>query len=158
MAIELTPNGTRGTKFPKAAGWIIGAMLGLTAAAYRLFGRRMQMQGVPFLLLETVGARSGKRRRALLPRFQDTRPGTWLVTASALGAVSHPGWYFNLAKDPGDVWVEVDHRRHKVRAESLTGVERDEAWQRIVTAAPRFAAYVRKTDRVIPVVRLTARD
>jgi deazaflavin-dependent oxidoreductase (nitroreductase family) len=111
----------------------------------------MQMQGVPFLLLETVGARTGKRRRALLPRFEDTRP----VTATALGSARHPPWYFNLANDPDDVWVEVDHRRLKVRAESLTGIERDEAWRRIVAAAPRFGAYLDKTDRVIPVVRLT---
>jgi deazaflavin-dependent oxidoreductase (nitroreductase family) len=115
----------------------------------------MQMQEVPFLLLETVGARTGKRRRALLPWFEDTRPRTWLVTATALGAARHPAWYFNLANDPDDVWVEVDHRRLKVRAESLTGIERDEAWRRIVAAAPRFGAYLEKTDRVIPIVRLT---
>ena len=155
MAIELTPKGTHGMEFSKAARRIIGAMRGLSAAAYRLLGSRMQMQGVPFLLLETVGARTGKRRRALLPRFQDTRPGTWLVTATALGSARHPAWYFNLANDPDDVWVEVDHRRLKVRAESLTGVESDEAWRRIVAAAPRFGAYRQKTDRVIPVVRLT---
>ncbi len=130
-------------------------MKGLSAAAYRLFGSRMRMQGVPFLVLETVGARTGNRRRALLPRFQDTRQGTWLVTATALGSASHPAWYFNLANDRDDVWVEVDHRRLKVRAESLTGLERDEAWRRIVAAAPRFGAYVQKTDRVFPVVRRT---
>jgi deazaflavin-dependent oxidoreductase (nitroreductase family) len=155
MAIELTPKGTRGKEFPKAARRIVRAMRGLSAAAYRIFGSRMQMQGVPFLLLETVGARTGKRRSALLPRFQDTRQGTWIVTATALGSASHPGWYFNLANDPDHVWVEVDHRRLKVRAESLTGVERDEAWRRIVAAASRFGAYVHKTDRVIPVVRLS---
>jgi deazaflavin-dependent oxidoreductase (nitroreductase family) len=155
VAIELTPKGTRGTEFSKAARWIIGAMRCLSAAAYRLLGSRMQMQGVPFLLLETVGASTGKRRRALLPRFQDTRPGTWLVTATALGSARHPAWYFNLANDPDDVWVEVNHHHLKVRAESLTGLERDQAWGRIVAAAPRFAAYLEKTDRVIPVVRLT---
>jgi deazaflavin-dependent oxidoreductase (nitroreductase family) len=80
-------------------------------AAYRLFGSRMQIQGVPFLVLETVGAGTGKRRQALLPRFQDTRQGTWLVAASALGSASHPDRYFNLANDPHDVWVEVEHRR-----------------------------------------------
>ncbi len=47
MAIELTPKGTRGTEFPKAARRIVGAMRGLSAAAYRLFGSRLQMQGVP---------------------------------------------------------------------------------------------------------------
>jgi deazaflavin-dependent oxidoreductase (nitroreductase family) len=115
MAIELSPKGTRGTEFPKAARWII---------------------------------------RALLPRFQATRQGTWLVVATALGSARHPVWYLNLANHSDDVWVEVDHRRLQVRAESLTGLERDEAWRRIVAAAPRFGAYEQQTDRVIPVVRL----
>lgn len=155
MAIPLFPKGTRGTKFPKAVRWIIRAMRRLTTAAYGLLGSRMQLQGVPFLVLETIGATTGKVRRALLPRFQDTRPGTWLVAASALGSARHPDWYVNLAKDPDDVWVEVDHRRLRVRPEALTGPERDEAWGRIVAAAPRFRAYAEKTDRVIPIVRLT---
>lgn len=155
MAIELTPKGTRGTEFRGAALRIARAMRRVTAAAYRVFGRRMQMEGVPFLLLETVGARTGKRRTALIPRFDDTRKGTWLVAATALGSASHPGWYINLAHHPDDVWVEIDQRRARVRAESLTGFERDQAWRRIVAAAPRFGAYERKTDRIIPVVRLT---
>jgi deazaflavin-dependent oxidoreductase (nitroreductase family) len=155
VAIELTPKGTRGKEFRGAALRIVRAMRRLTAAAYRVFGRRMQMQGVPFLLLETVGARTGKRRVALIPRFQDTRQGTWLAAATALGSASHPDWYVNLAHHPDDVWVEIDHRRAKVRVESLTGLERDEAWRRIVAAAPRFGAYEHTTDRVIPVVRLT---
>ena len=30
-----------------------------------------------------------------------------------------------------------------------------EAWQQIVTAAPRFAQYQHKTDRELPIIRLT---
>jgi deazaflavin-dependent oxidoreductase (nitroreductase family) len=155
MVIPLFPKGTRGTEFPKSARWIVRAMRRLTTAAYSLLGSRMQLQGVPFLVLETIGAKTGKVRRALIPRFQDTRPGTWLVAASALGSATHPDWYLNLANDPDDVWVEIDRRRLKVRPEAITGRERDEAWRRIVVAAPRFGAYAEKTDRVIPIVRLT---
>ena len=155
MAVELTPRGPRGKEVPKAARPFLRAMRRLTAAAYRVFGNWMRMQGVPFILLETVGARTGKRRTALVPRFQDTRQGTWLVAATALGSARHPDWYVNLANEADDVFVEVDHRRLKVHAEALTGIERDAAWRRIVAAAPRFGAYVRSTDRVIPVVRLT---
>lgn len=43
------------------------------------------------------------------------------------------GKNFNLANDPGAVRVQVDHRRLKVHAESLTGVEPDEACRRIVS-------------------------
>jgi F420H(2)-dependent quinone reductase len=37
---------------------------------------------------------------------------------------------------------------------SLSGEEREAAWQQIVRIAPGFAEYQRKTDREIPVVRL----
>lgn len=155
MPIELTPNGTQGSEFPKALRPLASAMQRLTTVAYRLFGSRMRMQGVPFLLLDTVGAKTGKQRTALLPRFKDSPPGTWLVAASGLGSAHHPDWYINLASDPDNVWVEVDHHRVKVRPESLLGLDREEAWQRITEAAPRFGAYAQKTDRIIPIVRLS---
>ena len=40
----------------------------------------------------------------------------------------------------------------------LDGADREQAWQRIITAAqPRLAKYQRKTDREYPVIRLTLR-
>lgn len=38
----------------------------------------------------------------------------------------------------------------------LTGPDRDAAWQRITTTLPRFNGYASKTDRQLPVIRLTA--
>ncbi|MEU7858648.1 nitroreductase/quinone reductase family protein [Nonomuraea sp. NPDC049141] len=43
-------------------------------------------------------------------------------------------------------------------AEQLHGVERADAWQQIVGAAPRFAQYQVKTDRELPIVRLVPRS
>jgi hypothetical protein len=43
----------------------------------------------------------------------------------------------------------------KVHAESVTGAARKEAYDRIAAAAPRYGEYPKKTDRVIPVIRLT---
>lgn len=79
----------------------------------------------------------------------------WLVVASFGGSAHHPAWFHNLARHPDDVWIEVDDRRVKVRPESLHGAEREERWQRITAVAENFAGYERKTDREIPVVRLT---
>jgi hypothetical protein len=42
-----------------------------------------------------------------------------------------------------------------VRPDSLHGQERAEAWDRIVDLAPGYGAYTEKTDREIPVIRLT---
>ena len=36
--------------------------------------------------------------------------------------------------------------------------ERERAWQQIVAANKRFAKYQQKTDRELPVIRLTARS
>lgn len=153
MAVELTPNGTRGGRMPRLPGPIGAAADALAAAGYRRFGERMRIAGLPLLLLTTYGARSGARRRTLLAWMPDG--DGWLVFASAGGAARHPGWYYNLARTPDRVSVDVGKRHVKVRPESLKGAERDAAWRRVVESSPRYGEYEQKTDRQIPVVRLT---
>ena len=41
-------------------------------------------------------------------------------------------------------------------AAQLSGDERAAAWQRITTDHPRYAGYATKTDRELPIIRLTA--
>ena len=53
------------------------------------------------------------------------------------------------------VQIELEGRKVPVTAEQLHGAEREAAWQQIVTAAPRFAKYQQKTDRELPIIRLT---
>jgi deazaflavin-dependent oxidoreductase (nitroreductase family) len=53
---------------------------------------------LPTALLETRGARSGLPRRNALIYFHDGDKIT--VVASKLGAETHPGWYYNLTKNP----------------------------------------------------------
>jgi deazaflavin-dependent oxidoreductase (nitroreductase family) len=155
MTVELTPSGTRGDRMPRPPGPLIGVVDALGAAAYRRFGERMRIAGLPLLLLTTYGAKSGARRRSMLgwlPEGDDS----WLIYATAGGAARHPGWYFNLARNPDRVWIDVGKRHVKVRPESLKGVEREAAWRRVVEKSPRYGGYEQKTDRQIPVVRLTA--
>lgn len=47
--------------------------------------------------------------------------------------------------------------RTAVSARQLHGSEREVAWRQIVAAVPRFERYQEKTDRELPVIRLTAR-
>ncbi len=121
------------------------------ARLYRLTAGRSSGD---MLLLTTVGARSGEQRIASLRRFDDG-DGRWLVVGSAGGQAKHPAWLHNLAQNPGQAWVEVGRERSKVHPELLSGDERAAAWTRIVAEAPQFGAYEHKTDREIPVVRLT---
>ena len=126
----------------------------MTALMFRLFRNRRSM-GFPVLLLTTMGARTGQQRRSIVGYFRDaSHPRAWLIVASAGGSARHPAWYFNLAKHPDGVWIEVGDRKLQVRPTLLTGEERAQAWQRVIAEAPSFAAYETKTDRQIPIVRL----
>jgi deazaflavin-dependent oxidoreductase (nitroreductase family) len=150
MTIEVPRRGTRGANMP--GGGLKGAFTGLARGLYRLgLGRRMDDEKV--VLLSTRGARSGKQRTTPVMAFPDG--DAWLVVASYGGAATHPDWFVNLARNPDDVWVEVDGRRGQVRPATLQGEEKAAAWKRIVERSPRFAGYQEHTDREIPVVRLT---
>jgi deazaflavin-dependent oxidoreductase (nitroreductase family) len=129
-------------------------IMGIARTIHRLTGSKMG--GRPLLYLTTVGAKSGERRTAVVLPFPDG-DDTWLIVASKGGAASHPSWFYNLAAHPDQVQVEVEGRKTAVTPQTLTGEERATAWQRITTERPNFAGYEAKTDRQIPVVRLTAR-
>jgi deazaflavin-dependent oxidoreductase (nitroreductase family) len=150
-AIEIPPPGTRGTRLRGAPVW--RAVMGLFTGLYRFLGGRLI--GRRLLLLETVGARSGRRRTAMLFPFAEG-DGRWLVVGSNAGAARHPAWFINLARNPDLVSVQVGRERVNVRPELLAGAERAGAWQRILAAAPGYGRYEGQTDREIPIVRLTA--
>jgi deazaflavin-dependent oxidoreductase (nitroreductase family) len=113
-----------------------------------------EFRGRAVLYLTTVGARTGKQRLSAVG-YEPDGAGAWLVVASFGGAAHNPGWYHNIAAHPDQVWIEVDGRRHHVRAEQLEGSRRAEAWARIVASRPSMGGYQEKTDRILPVLRLT---
>ena len=158
VSVQVTPKGTRGSSLPKLPGWLMRGGLSLFVGALRLSGGRMKWGGVPLLILTTVGARSGHRRQVPLTWFPD-KPAAAdrrLVVASLGGAANHPNWFYNLARNPDKVWIEVRGRKLKVRPETLAGAERDQAYRRVVAAFPGYGGYEQKTDRLIPVIRLIA--
>jgi deazaflavin-dependent oxidoreductase (nitroreductase family) len=112
------------------------------------------MMGFPVVVLTTVGAKTGMERTHLLGGFADG-DDAWLIVASKGGAATHPAWFINLAKKPDQVWLEVGNRKFKAHAESLQGPAREAALARVASVAPRYGDYQRKTDREIPVIRLT---
>jgi deazaflavin-dependent oxidoreductase (nitroreductase family) len=122
---------------------------------HRRSGDRLQDQDL--LYLTTLGAKSGKRRTNPVARFDDGAPG-WIIVASAGGAARHPGWYHNIVANPDQVRAEVSGTTHRVLVEQLDGEVRDRAWAAVIAASPRFEGYTKKTDRVLPVLRLTPID
>jgi deazaflavin-dependent oxidoreductase (nitroreductase family) len=156
MAIRVSPAGTRGTRIPKPLLKLFKPMGSLMIRRYRRSaGAKVSARmGFPVVLLTTRGARTGRTRTTPVGGFPDGED-SWLVVASLAGAARHPDWFFNMAKHPSDIWLEVGKRRFKVRAQTLDGLERADALARIGAIAPRYGTYQQKTDREIPVVRLT---
>jgi deazaflavin-dependent oxidoreductase (nitroreductase family) len=152
VSVEITRSGTRGAGVLHGPLRPVAARLALLG--FRLgFGRRMN--DLPVLLLTTRGARSNRMRTAPLLCFPEGE-SSWLVVASAAGAARHPAWFLNAARHPESVWLDVDGRSVHVTPESLGGAARQHAWRHIVARSPKFARFERRTDREIPVVRLTA--
>ena len=155
MPVEITPRGTRGANIPKLPRPLAKAAAGLMAGFMRLRGAKpTPFRGIHLLLLTTVGAKSGRPHTVPLGWVPDG-DDAWLIVASSSGAATHPAWYHNMAKNPDKIWIEIGKRKLRVHAESLKGPEREEAWRRIVSVAPYYGDYQHKTDREIPVVRLT---
>ncbi|MGW4964440.1 nitroreductase/quinone reductase family protein [Nonomuraea sp. NPDC004186] len=149
-----TPAGTRGARRP--AGRAFRWLNALMARRLRRKGGGTFM-GFNALILTTVGRKSGLERTTPVGWFP-WKDGSRLIVASAAGAVGNPAWYYNLAAHPDQVRIEVDGRTVPVVAEQLHGAEREQAWQQIVAAAPRFAQYQVKTDRELPIIRLVPRS
>ena len=103
-------------------------------------------------LLTTTGRKSGKLRTVPLGLFD--WPGGYLVVASNSGQPAHPSWYHNLISRP-QATVQVLDQVIPVTAAVLTGEARARAWQQVITSAPAYAAYEKKTTRIIPLVAVT---
>jgi deazaflavin-dependent oxidoreductase (nitroreductase family) len=108
-------------------------------------------KGAPLLLLHHTGARSGKDR--LNPMMYLKDGDRFLVFASKGGADTNPDWYYNMKAHP-DVKIEVGDEKIDVRAEEITGAERDALYKRQASIYPTFAEYQQKTKRMIPVIAL----
>jgi deazaflavin-dependent oxidoreductase (nitroreductase family) len=113
------------------------------------------MQGVPCLLLDYKGRKSGQWRRTVLIYGRDG--DDYLIVASYGGADQHPQWYLNLQDNP-DVRLRVGTERFTARAETLSPQDKARVWDSLVDLFAPYADYQKKTDRDIPVVRLTRTD
>ena len=110
------------------------------------------LRGMPIIVLTTVGAKSGKLRKTALMRVE--HDGEYAAVASLGGAPKHPVWYWNVKKHP-HVELQDGGEKHDYEAHELEGEERDVWWARAVEAYPPYADYQVKTERLIPVFRLT---
>jgi len=107
--------------------------------------------GVPTLLLTTVGRQSG--RVLTTPLIYGRDRDRYLIVASRGGAPHHPGWYLNL-RDRPQVEIQVLASRFLAYARTATENEKPELWSIMAGIFPSYDEYQTRTTRVIPLVIL----
>ena len=108
-----------------------------------------QMAGMPILLLNTTGAKTG---RILTKPLAYTTDGNRLVAiASFAGSPHHPAWYVNLVANP-KVTIELGTESFQARATTTSGEERQRLFNAQAQLMPIFNDYTKKTSRELPVV------
>jgi deazaflavin-dependent oxidoreductase (nitroreductase family) len=148
MPVEVTPRGTYGARMPSMPPLVMKIGMSVGSALFRL-------RGLPVVTLTTTGARTGQRRTTDLLAVRDG-PDAWIIAASSGGSAQHPGWFFNMARWPDQIWLRDGKRQTRVEAATLRGEEASSGYARLIALNKIYASYPTKTDRDIPVIRLTA--
>ncbi len=133
---------------------LLTRLMGGHAKAYRatngLIGHRVP--GAPeMLLLDHVGAKSGKRRYTPLVFARDG--GGVVLIASKGGYPKNPAWFHNLMANP-DTTIQIGSKRTSVHARLATPEEYDRLWKLAVGVYKGYEDYRRRTERQIPLVVL----
>lgn len=133
--------------FPRLARpWLARADLAL----YRLSGGRLTVspREFPFLVLETIGARSGRPRA--VPLYFAAVEGGFAVAGSNYGSGRIPDWSHNLRAHRAAV-AETRERRIPVRAREIHDErERSTIWAALDAAFPGYAEYRQRVAGRIP--------
>jgi deazaflavin-dependent oxidoreductase (nitroreductase family) len=111
--------------------------------------------GDPIVVITSVGAKSGNLRKNPVMRVE--RDGIYVAIASKGGADDQPEWYYNFLAHP-EVELQDGPVKKTYRAEIVEGDERADLWQLAVDTWSTYGEYQKKTDREIPVFKLTPID
>jgi deazaflavin-dependent oxidoreductase (nitroreductase family) len=118
-----------------------------------LIGGRIPL-GAGMLLVDHVGAKSGKKRTTPLVYIPDGK--NYVIVASKGGAPRNPSWFHNLRANP-DTTLQVGAKKIPVTAKVATPAQRKRLWPKVVDAYGGYAGYQRRTEREIPLVILKPR-
>jgi len=107
-----------------------------------------QIVGDHWIILWTLGARSGKVRKTPLVRVADGE-GRYAVIGSMGGSPAHPQWVHNVRANPVARLQDGEALRHYAVREA-EGDEKATWWARATEVWPDYDSYQAATDRVIP--------
>jgi deazaflavin-dependent oxidoreductase (nitroreductase family) len=108
--------------------------------------------GEPIVVITSVGAKSGALRKNPVMRVE--RDGIYVAIASKGGADDQPEWYYNFVANP-EVDLQDGAVKKTYKVELAQGEEREDLWKLAVDTWSTYAEYQKKTDREIPVFKLT---
>ncbi len=112
----------------------------------------LDIAGLPNLVLTVPGRKSGIPRSTNLLAVPDG--SEWLIAGSYFGAPKPPIWVANL-RAADTVAIRYRRQDRTVTWREMAGEERDRAWETMRALWPNYDKYAERTDRVIPVFRLT---
>ena len=126
-------------------------------AVFRLTRGRLMKRwfGSPVLVIETLGRRTGRRRRTTVTYCP--AEGGYVVAPINAGSDRTPAWWLNL-REARNATILVGGRRLDVRAREAAGDERERLWEAYARQAPILRDFRDFTDRDVPVVVLEPRS
>lgn len=126
----------------------------LHVSLYRFTGGVIgaDVAGQSFLILTTVGRKSGQERDT--PLFYFTDRDCFIIIASNGGAPKHPIWWLNLQANP-HAKVQIKKRIVSVTAKQADPEETKRLWSIIAAKYQNFVEYQKRTTREIPIIVLT---
>src|SRR3954468_14906623 len=133
---------------------VLGLLFRAHGVLYRATGGRLgaRLPGrPPTLLLDHIGARSGKPRST--PLIYMPVEDNFLIVAAKGGHPKNPSWLYNLRAHP-DTEIQIRSRRIKVHAREAGADERERLWPIAATYNPDWCHCQRRTPRQIPLVIL----
>jgi deazaflavin-dependent oxidoreductase (nitroreductase family) len=111
-----------------------------------------ELMGWNIVQLYTIGAKTGKPHISPLIGVIDGEKIA--LIASSFGRRHHPGWYYNLIKNP-ECTLHLNGRTGKYMARETDGEEREKYWQKALFYYEGYEKYKqRAAHRRIPVMLL----
>jgi deazaflavin-dependent oxidoreductase (nitroreductase family) len=126
----------------------------LHAWIWRLSGGRFGdgFGRAPFLLLTTKGRKTQRPRTTPVLYLED---GNDLIVVGSFGGNDQPpSWLLNLISCP-EAEILLKGKRSRRIARAVASQEKQRLWPRLVSLYPNFAVYQQRTDRDIPLIRLS---
>ncbi|WP_375501608.1 nitroreductase family deazaflavin-dependent oxidoreductase [uncultured Jatrophihabitans sp.] len=111
------------------------------------------LEGLPLVILTTVGRKSGEPRKVVLVRC--VHDGVYAVVGSGPdpigGTPKHSQWYLNIVNDP-NVTLRDQDTIYDAVARTASPEEKAEWWPRVCAVWPDYESYQANTTKNIPVV------